>query len=286
MPSNFKSMKIGILWTSAEKILVYGITFFQSIILARLLCPKDFGLCAMTGIFLGVGGMISDFGLSTVLVVKEGLSRRSERHTFFWNVSVAVGLCGFMIIFAPFISKWFNEPALQPLLRVLSFSIVINSAGIVAVARLNRMQQFARLSWMNGFACIASSMIGIALAYVGYGVWSIVYMMLAMSIMRTALSWFWSVGLPTGKLNEGTDGSETSSLRALLTDGWKLTVSGMISTAYYNFFHVIIGKLWSPASVGLFIRGQRWAQIPGEVMNEAISRVALPNLAGRISTAY
>lgn len=279
------NVKRGLLWTSIEKILVYGVTFLQSIILARLLNPNDFGLCAMLGIFLGVGGVLADCGLSTILVVKTVLGRRSERCAFVWSVAVSMAMCAILMIVAPLVGKWFDEPLLEKLLCILSLSVVINSAAIVAVARLTRMQSFAKLSWVNSSACIASSAIGIVLAYVGCGVWSIAGVMLSHAIIRTALAWFWAARLPESALNKETEGKDVCSIGELLSDGWKLTLSGLIHTAYCNLYQTIIGKMWSSALVGLFMRGQRWAQMPGEIINDAISRVALPNLAGNVSKA-
>ena len=278
-------LKKGLLSTSIEKMFVYGVTFIQSIILARLLNPKDFGLCAMLGIFLGIGGVLADCGLSTLLVVKSRLSKRSERCAFVWCVAVSTALCMILMMIAPFVGKWFNEPLLAKMLCILSLSVTINSAGIVAVARLTRLQSFVKLSWLNGFSCIISSAIGVGLAYIGCGVWSIVSMMLLYGVVRTALAWFWAIRLPNIDSDREEEENNECSLWRLLSDGWKLTVSGLIHTAYCNLYQMIIGKLWSSVSVGLFVRGQRWSQIPGEVMNEAISRVALPNLASDISKA-
>ena len=275
-----RKIRNGLLWTGAEKVLVYGLNFIQGIVLARLLKPEDFGYCTMLGLFLGVGGVLAESGLGTALVVKvAGRCAACEKNAVVWNVSASLVLYVALVAISPFVADWFGVPVLNPLLKVLALSLVFNSVGVVPVARLTRMEAFSQISWLNGIACIVGSFTGIAFAYVGCGVWSIAAMILCQAAIRTALAWFWAVReseLPDVK--EICDDDNRCTLRNLLQEGWKLTVSGIINTSYYNIYHLLIGKIWSPAAVGLFVRGQRWAQIAGEVVNDAVGRVALPRL--------
>ena len=270
----------GLLWTGAEKVLVYGLNFIQGIVLARLLKPEDFGFCTMLGLFLGIGGVLAESGLGTVLVVKvSGCRAVCEKNAVVWNIAASVILYAVLAGSSPFVADWFGEPVLNPLLRVLALSLILNSAGVVPVARLTRMEAFSRLSWLNGTAYVVGSFIGIAFAYAGCGVWSIAAMILSQTAIKTALAWFWAMRETdqSGKVRMH-DVDNRCTLRNLLQEGWKLTISGIINTSYCNIYHLLIGKIWTSASVGFFVRGQRWAQIAGEVVNDAVGRVALPRL--------
>ena len=269
-----------LLWTGAEKVLVYGLNFIQGVVLARLLKPEDFGFCTMLGLFLGIGGVLAESGLGTVLVVKvSGCRAACEKSAVVWNIAASLVLYAVLAAISPFAADWFGEPVLSPLLRVLALSLIFNSAGVVPVARLTRMEVFSRISWLNGIACVVGSFTGIAFAYAGCGVWSIAAMILCQAAIRTTLAWFWAIR-ETSRPDDGRicDADNRCTLRNLLQEGWKLTVSGIINTSYYNIYHLLIGKIWTPAAVGLFVRGQRWAQIAGEVVNDAVGRVALPRL--------
>lgn len=262
----------GIAFTGLEKVAVYGITFVQGVVLARLLSPDDFGLTAMLGIFLGLGGALADSGLGTALVVfnAEGLRKK----VLFWNVGIAVAMYLVLAIAAPGIAAWYEKPILAPLMWVMAVGMVINAASCVATASLTKAQKFGRLAWANGTSAIVSAGVAICLAWKGWGVWSIVWMGLVGAVVRTGMMWLFSCSRA-----EQVRCGEEKRFWQLLSYGLKLTASGIIHVIYTESYNLIIGKMWSPAAVGLFVRGKRWSELPGEVVNEAVGRVALPELA-------
>lgn len=271
---------VGILWTGLEKVLVYGINFVQGVILARLLCPEDFGLTAMLGIFLGLGGTLAESGLGTALVIGvkgrgDGV-RRLERQVLGWNVGTAVGIYAVLALVAPWCAAWYGKPLLTPILRAMAAGLVINAFSVVATARLTREERFGRLAGVNGLSAILGASAAIALAWAGCGVWSIVGLGLASAVFRTGFAWLATrdeVGDETASAADGMD------FRAALKYGWKLMVSGIVHVVYMESYNMVIGKMWTPAAVGLFARGQRWARLPGEVVNDAVGRVSLPALS-------
>ena len=265
------SERMGILWTGLEKVVVYGIGFLQGIVLARLLMPADFGLAAMLGIFTGIGGVLAESGLGTALVVKaSGRGIASDRAALKWNVGVALSLACAFTAASPFVARWYGAQILAPLLATLSAAMVVNAAGVSAAARLTRLQMFDKLAAANVAQTLLGALAAIGMALAGFGVWSIAGLVMAQSVARTSVLWW----LAWPRRDE-PESAETH-LRELLGYGWKLTASGMVHSAYCNLYSLLIGKLWSPAAVGLFTRGERWARLPGELVNESVGRVALP----------
>jgi len=278
----------GIAWTGLEKILVQGVAFVQGVILARLLTPADFGLTAMLGIFLVLGGVLSDSGLGTALVAlaPETRSRGLERRALVWNVALALGIYGTLSVAAPFVADWFGHPVLKPLMWVMALSLVFSAFGIVPLAGLTRGGRFGHLAVVNAVSVVGSSVVAIVMAWRGAGVWSVAGLCVVQPVLRTALAW-WVHG---GETAGGDARAQTASDAAardfgrLLRYGWKLMVSGVIHAVYFESFSLVVGKLWSPESVGLFVRGRRWAQLPVDVVNESVGRVALPQMAsGRLT---
>ena len=272
---------MGILWTGLEKVVVYGINFVQGVILARLLCPEDFGLTAMLGIFLGLGGTLAESGLGTALVIgvkgRGGEARRLERQVLRWNVGTAAGIYAVLALSAPWCAAWYGKPLLTPILRAMAAGLVINALSVVATARLTREERFGRLAIVNGLSTVLGASAAIGLAWTGCGVWSIVGMGLVTAAFRTGFAWMAARG--GGDVDEATSAAGVMDFRAALKYGWKLMVSGLIHVIYMGSYNMIIGKMWSPAVVGLFARGRRWAKLPGEVVNDAVGRVALPALS-------
>lgn len=254
----------GILWTGLEKVLVQGLGFVQGVILARLLCPEDFGLTAMLMVFVGLGIVLAESGLGTAYVVMGGNSRK----ILFWNIGIGTVLYCVLFLLAPLIAVFYHEPMLVPLVRVMGLGIVLNAACAVGGAQLQRTQRFRELSAVNVVASLVPMLLAVTLAWQGAGVWSIAWCGVACGGVRFLCL------LPFVRLPK-----DDTPIGPLLSYGGKLMLSGIIHTIYTNCYQLVIGKMFNPSAVGLFTRGQRWAVLPGEVVNEAVGRVALPRFA-------
>ena len=254
------------LWTGLEKILVQGIGFAQGVVLARLLKPEDFGLAAMLGIFLGVGTAMAESGLGMAYVVYG----RNSRRVFWWNVGIGAAIYAVLAALAPFVAAFYGEPVLKPLLWVMGLGMVLNAASVLGSARLQRERRFGALSSVNVVTTLAAFLAAVALALCGWGVWAIAWMGVIGAVLRLAAL------AATRSLKFATD--DDGDFRKMLGYGLKLTLSGLIHTVYTNAYNLVVGKMFSPAAVGLFSRGMRWAALPTEAINDSIARTALPDI--------
>ncbi len=255
------------LYTGIEKVLVQGIGFAQGVVLARLLRPEDFGLAAMLGIFLGVGAALAESGLGMAYVVYG----RNSRRVFWWNVGIGAAIYLTLALSAPFIADFYGEPVLKPLLCVMGLGVVLNAASVLGNARLQRERRFGMLSSVNVTTTLVAFLAAVVLALFGWGVWAIAWMGVVGALLRLAAL------AATKSLKFATD--DDGDFRKMLGYGLKLTLSGLIHTAYMNSYNLIVGRMFSPAAVGLFSRGQRWAALPTDVVNDSVGRVALPDMA-------
>ena len=254
-------------WTGLEKLLVQGIGFAQGVILARLLKPGDFGLAAMLSIFLGVGSALAESGLGMAYVVYGCNSRR----VFWWNVGIGAVIYFVLALFAPFIANFYGEPVLKPLLWVMGLGMVLNAACVLGNARLQRERRFGQLSAINVATILVAFVAAVAFALCSYGVWSIAWMGIVGAVLRLVAF----AAASTLRFDADDDGD----FRKMLGYGMRLTLSGLVHSAYLNAYNLIVGKMFSPAAVGLFSRGMRWAALPTEVVNDSVGRVALPDMA-------
>ena len=253
-------------YTLIEKFLVQGVGFVQGLLLARLLSPEDFGLAAMLGIFLSVGLGLAEAGLGAAYVVYGGNSRQVLK----WNLGIALGLYALLALAAPSIATFYEQPVLQNLTWVMGVGIVLNAACVSRNAALQRARRFRDLSIANSVSVVAAFLGGVSLAFFGAGVWAIAAVGLLAASVRLLV-------LNVLRLDSGDAG--TGDFRRLLSYGWKMTLSSIVHTIYLNSYQLVIGKMLNPMSVGLFHRGQRWAALPVDVINESVARVSLPNLA-------
>lgn len=256
--------------TLIEKLIVQIVGFAQGVILARLLCPEDFGLAAMLGIFLGTGACLAESGLGTAFVVYGGDAKRVRR----WNVGVAMGIYLILAIAAPWIAAWYGQPILRELMWVMGISLIINAASVSLIANLQRAKKFIEIAIANSAAVVVSSMVGVGMAWKGCGVWSITGVGLAYAIIRLIV-----LNASRKRALSVECRMRSDEFGDLLKYGLKLMVSGLVHSVYFNAYNMVIGKMVNPAAVALFNRGQRWSVFPGNMVNEATARVALPSLA-------
>lgn len=267
-------------FTLLEKILGQAIVFLQGVILARLLCPEDFGLVAMLWIFIAVGSSLAESGLGSAYVVYGG----STRPILKWNVSAALLIYLVLALAAPFIAAFYHEPILRELTWVMGLGIVINSASVVDYARLQRAKRFAALSFVNTSTALGTFLLALLFALLGFGVWTIAWMSVGAALLK-----LFALRFSVSRLSSSSESAEAKAVlpaefSKLISYGLKSMLSGLIHTVYLNSYQLIIGKMANPAAVGLFTRGQRWAALPDDVVNDSVSRVAFPSfVAGDIS---
>ena len=250
-------------YTLLEKFLIQGLGFVQSIVLARLLTPGDFGLVAMLGVFLGLGGILAESGLGSAYVVLGGDARRVLK----WNLGAACLLYLVLALCAPLIAAWYERPVLRELTWVMGLTVILYAASVVRVAALQRAKRFRMLSLANGSSVLAAFLVAVTCAACGCGVWSIVAGTLASGVVRLVVL-----------CCAGSLAQEEGDFGRLLSFGWKSLVCGLVGTVYFHAFRLVIGKAFDPSAVGIFHRAQHWATLPGSVANEAVGRVALPSL--------
>jgi len=270
--SDSDQMRTGILWAGVEKFLVQGVAFAQGVILARLLCPQDFGLAAMLAIFIGIGVSLSEFGLGTALVVRGGDPWRIMR----WNVGVSLACYSVLVLCAPLIADFYGIPRLRELTWVMAFSVVCYSFGTVPDACLQRAQRYRAIAWANGLSAVGSALATVSLALAGCGVWSIAACGLVSAVLRSGLLWLLA-GCEVKKV--AYTARETSPFRPTLTLGAKYAASGLLDVMWTHLAALMIGKVQNPVSVGLFNRADGWVSAARNCTNPIVARVAFPRLA-------
>ena len=163
-------IKKGIIWDFIGKLATNGVTFFVSIVLARILFPEDFAMIAMVMAFFSIAQVFIDFGLSEALIQKIDIEE-IELSSIFW-INVLLALSIFLIFFfsADLIAHYYGKDELYDLTRALSFTFILNALGGVHRAQLGRAMDFKSLSKINILSSFISGGFGVGFAYLGYGV--------------------------------------------------------------------------------------------------------------------
>jgi len=270
---NLKQKTIsGLTWSFIDNFAKLSITFIVGIILARLLEPREFGLVGMTTIFIAVSQSFIDSGFTQALIRKKDCTQTDYSTVFFFNL--ATGIFFYFILFfsAGLISTFFDEPKLTLIVKFLALGLIINAFTIVQRARLTKEINFKLQTKISIIATTASGIIGIWMAYNGYGVWSLVIRTLAGFAFTSLLLWIWNNWNPSLVFSK-------KSFEEMFSFGSKLLVSGLINTTYINIYLLIIGKYFSATELGYYSRADQFKNLPSQNIASVIQRVSYPVLS-------
>ena len=261
----------GLLWSSVERFSNQGVQFLFSIILARLLSPSDYGIVAMVVIFFAIAQTFVDSGFSSAIVRKKERTESDLSTCFYFNIFVGLGFYILLFLCSPFIADFYNQPILSPIVKISGLTVLINSLCIVQQAQFTIRIDFKTQAKVTLTSTVISGILGILLAYLGYGVWALVWQGVTGSFVRMILFWILSKWRPRESFSK-------DSFHYLFGYGSKLLASGLLDTTYNNIYPIVIGKFYSPAQLGNFTRAQGWASLPSSNITGVLQRVTFPVL--------
>lgn len=262
----------GVGWSFADNILNQGVTFLVGLVLARLLSPEEYGLIGIIAIFIAVFNSIVDSGFSNALIRKNDAGDADYNTVFITNMVMSVLLFCVMFFGAPVIASFFNRPQLIPLTKVMASVVIINAFAIIQRTILVKKVDFKTQTKVSAIASVASGVVGIGMASGGLGVWSLVGQQLSRQFLNSLFLWVFAKWYP--KLH-----FSLKSFKELFNFGWKLMVSGLIDTVWREIYQVVIGKFYSPATLGQYTRAHQFGSIFSTNLTAVVQRVSYPVLS-------
>lgn len=257
-------------WSFADNLANSGITFLVGLILARLLSPEEFGILGMITIFIVVSNTIIDSGFSNALIRKNDTKRIDYNTVFYFNLFVSVFLYVLLYLFAPLISVFFHESSLVLITRILGIILVINSLSIIQRALFIKKVDFKTQTKISLISSLLSGLVGIIMAYYGYGVWSLVFQQIIRQLVATMLFWIYSSWRPLWEFSY-------YSFKELFGYSSKLLFSSLLDTLCNNIYYLVIGRYYSAYQLGQYSRAEQFNMISGNMI-AVIQKVSLPVL--------
>lgn len=259
----------GVIWTFAQQFSVQFINFGVQIILARLLLPEDFGLIAMLSVFIAVGQMLMDGGMTTSLIRTKSPDELDYSTVFVCNVFVSIIIYLFIFILSPHISAFFNQPILESIISVYALTFVIRAFIAVHIAKLTKEMNFKTQMKLQIPSTIIGAGIGVTLAILNYGVWSLVWLNLAQTIAFTVQTWIFINWKPKMIFDK-------DRFIYHFNFGYKMTLSGLLDTIYINLYSLIIGKFFAPSIVGFYNQAETMRIFPVKQIGTVMGKVTYP----------
>lgn len=273
MEQNLKDQAInGAKWAAIEKFSLQIIQFVLGIILARLLSPSDYGTVGMLGIFIAISNTFIDSGFSSALIRKLERTEDDYSTAFITNFAISLFFVLVLVAVAPWVAKFYDMPILCPILRVQSLSLILYALVAVQTAKLTAEVDFRTLAKANLIASPLSGVIGIVLAYIGWGVWALVCQNLLSAAFRLIFIVLQCKWFPRWRFSK-------QSFDELWGFGKNMLGASLLTSIYFNLDSLVIGKFFTPASLGNYTRGTQIAKLPVDSINGVLNRVTYPVLA-------
>lgn len=269
---NPKSVFYNLFWRFAERCGAQAVSLVVSIILARLLAPEAYGTIALAMVFINILQVFVDSGMGTALIQKKDADDLDFSSVFYFNIAACLVLYAGLFLAAPSIAQFYGDPALTALVRALSLTVVVSGVRNIQQSYVSRHLLFKRFFFSTIGSTLASAVVGIAMAYAGFGVWALVGQSLSNVVTGTIILWATVPWRPRRMFS-------WQRLKGLLSFGWKLLVSSLLDTGYNNLRSLIIGKLYSSADLAYYNQGDKLPNLVITNINASIDSVLLPTMA-------
>jgi len=263
----------GLLWRFLERFGAQGVTLLVSVILARLLDPQVYGTVAIVTVFTAILNVFADSGLGSALVQKKDADELDFSTVFLFNLAASLVLYGILFMTAPLIASFYRMPELTPVLRFMSLTVILSAVKNVQQAYVARHLLFRRFFFATLGGTLGAAVLGVWMAFKGYGVWALAAQSVFNCAVDTLILWL-TVGWRPGAV------FSMDRFRGLFSYGWKILVSTLINTVNNDLRQLIIGKLYSPESLAFYNRGYMIPNTFVTNINTAIDSVLLPVLSG------
>lgn len=257
------------LWSLLQQFSSQGINFVVIIFMTRLILPEDFGLMGMIYVFISIGIVLLEGGMTESLIRTKNPDTNDFSSVFYVNLLSSIVVYGLVYVGAPYISNFYKQELLTSIIRVFGLTFVISAFTAVQNAILVKELKFKRQITIVIPALILSSILGLFMAYNGYGVWSLVYMALAKAFLTSIQLWFYSSWKPTLSL-------KWDRVKHHFSFGYKIALMEILNSIFANIFNIFIGKNFAVAQVGYYTQANTLKQVPVSNIYGAINKVAYP----------
>lgn len=272
MNHNAKDITKNFLWRLAERFGAQGVTLVVSIVLARLLEPEVYGVVAIVTVITSILQVFLDGGFSNALIQKRDADDLDFSSVFYFNIIFGGVLYLVLYLTAPLISRFYRMPELVSVIRVLGLTLILYSLKSVQQAYVARNMLFKKFFFATIGGTVGAAIIGVLLAYSGFGVWALVVQHLFNMLVDTIILWFIVKWRPKRMFS-------FSRLKTLLSYGIKLLASSLMEAIYNDIRQMIIGKMYSATDLAYYNQGKKYTQALTTNINTSIDSVLLPTMS-------
>lgn len=260
------------LWDFFGKMARHGTSFIVTVFLARLLEPSAFGLIAMVMVIVSIAFIFTDVGLGSALIQRRRVLPVHYASVFYFNIFIGGVLTLITFFSAGWISDFYDNQQLILIVQVMALLFLINAFSSLQINKLRKELNYAALAKAEVSAAVLSGVTGIALAFYGAGVWSLVAQVLSRGVYYNIFVWNASRWVPSLLFS-------FKALKQLWGFGFRMFLSGLLEVIFTRLDIIIIGKLFAPAVLGFYDQAKRLNAMIIQYSSGSIMAVLFPVLS-------
>ena len=262
----------GFFWVAIERMGQLVLQALLFVILARLLSPSDFGLVAMMMVLFAISQTFIDSGMGQALIRQKHISDEDRSTVFWFNLLLSAVFYLLLYFSAPYVASFYEQPKLQPLIRVMGIAIFFYGFTVVQRAELTHGLDFKTQASATLPAFLIAGATSAIMAYLGFGVWSLVAQYLLLAGCSSLFLWIMKPLKIIVVWNR-------DSFKRLFGFGYKLFLSGLLNTVYNQIYKLVIGKVFSAATLGFYTQAQKTRDLITRGLMTVIDKVSYPLLS-------
>ena len=261
-----------LIWRLGERFGAKMVQFLVQMILAKMLAPEIWGTIGLILIFIEVLQVFIESGLGNALIQKKDADDLDFSTVFYFNCVICGAAYLLMFFAAPLIAWFYKAPELTSAIRVMSLVLVVSGLKNVQQAYVSKNMLFKRFFFATLIGTVTAAVIGIAMAYFGFGLWAIIAQNLINVTIDTCILWITVKWRPKRAFS-------FQRLKQLYSFGWKLFASSLMEVIYLKLRGLIIGKKYSKEDLAYYTYGEYFPQFITSILNSSIDSVLLPSMS-------
>lgn len=264
--------KNAVIWDLSGAFIRQFALLSISILLARLLDPEEFGILAMSMVFISISEVFTDVGFTSGLIQQKDTKDIAFSSVFYINLLISIVLSGVIILIAPFVAIFYERPQIQTILYILSIIPPIAALGRVQAAILTKEINFKSLTLRDIVATVVGGVLAIGAAFLDFGVYSLVIQQIGMVTTGTIMLWFATGWKPKLEFS-------LVEIKKLFTYSSFVFFDSLLRQVFNKIDTIFIGKVFSPAMLGFYSRAESLkAQVQTYTTN-SLRKVIFPVLS-------
>ena len=264
----------GMAWSFAERVSAQIVTLIVSIVLARLLTPDEYGIVAIVMVFVAIADIFVTAGFGSALVQKLDTDNIDFSTTLYFSIGFSLILYIILFICAPQIADFYDIELLTPIIRIMSIRIVFAAINSVQQAYVSKKLQFRKFFYSTLTGTMISAIIGVAMAYMGYGVWALVMQYIANVVINTLTLSLVSGWRPVLVFS-------AYRMKGLFSFGWKVMVASVYHALGMQARSLVLGKLVSPRELSFYNQGEKFPALFINNIETSVQKVMAPILSNK-----